>query len=120
MVKNPFKLEKLKIKVFSKRRRKSGDYIDTFEVMFNPESYSLEYENRYDARQGLNTSAAELKYQISKPSDLKLQLVIDGTDATSHGGKIPPTGAIKGIKKSILEQVNKFREFNPENGWQRT
>ena len=44
MIKNPFKLEKLKINVYGKVGR-SGSPKDTFEVMFNPESYSLKYEN---------------------------------------------------------------------------
>ncbi|NEO00298.1 MAG: hypothetical protein F6K50_34020 [Moorea sp. SIO3I7] len=55
MIKNPFKLEKLKIRVYKDGKR-TGKGEDTFEVMFNPESYSLQYGNVYQKKQGLNTS----------------------------------------------------------------
>ncbi|NER86345.1 hypothetical protein [Moorena sp. SIO3A2] len=102
MLKNTFKLEKLKIKVFSKRRRKETDYIDTFEVMFNPESYSLNYENTYDSKQGLNSSGKEVKYLLSKPSQLSLKLLFDDTGVADYG--------LYG-RKDVYTQVKKFREL---------
>ncbi|NEO48988.1 MAG: hypothetical protein F6K55_34815 [Moorea sp. SIO4A3] len=102
MVKNTFKLEKLKIKVFSKRRRKQTDYIDTFEVMFNPESYYFKYENTLDSKQGLNSSAKEVKYILSKPSQLSLKLIFDNTGVAYSG--------LYGTK-DVYTQVKKFREL---------
>jgi hypothetical protein len=49
------KLEKLKIKVYRTVER-SGTPVDIFDVMFNPETYSLKYENVYSTAQGINTS----------------------------------------------------------------
>lgn len=81
-----FQLEKLKIHVYDDRRR-VGSPGDTFEAMFNPESYSLQYENVFQAYQGINTSGREVKYSLSKPSELSLELLLDDS------GVIPKTGA---------------------------
>ena len=106
MPETSFKLEKLKIKVFSKRQRMSGDLVDTIEAMFNPESYSLQYVNAFNARQGIDTSATELQYQASEPSELSLKLMIDGTGAIDKG----QTGA----QQSVSEQVKRFRRLTLE------
>lgn len=119
MLKNPFKLEKLKIKVFGKRRRKTTDYIDTFEVMFNPESYSLKYENAYDPKQALNSSGKEVKYLLSKPSELSLKLIFDDTGVADYGYAGFPgasfVGKLKG-QKDVYTQVKKFRELTTKMG----
>lgn len=119
MVKNPFKLEKLKIKAFSKRRRKTTDYIDTFEVMFNPESYSWKYENAYDPKQSLNSSGKEVKYLLSKPSELSLKLFFDDTGVADYGSygfaSTSLVGKIKG-NKDVYSQVKKFRELTTKMG----
>ena len=114
MVKNTFKLEKLKIKVFSKRRRKQADYIDTFEVMFNPESYSLKYENTYDSKQGLNSSGKEVKYALSKPSQLSLKLLFDATGVADYANYEQTGASVVGKPKEtkdVYKQVKKFREL---------
>ena len=76
--KNPFKLEKLKIYIYNNRSR-SGEAEDSFKVMFNPESYSLKYENSYQCIQGINTSKKEANYSLSKPQRLSLKLILDNT-----------------------------------------
>ena len=77
-----FQLEKLKIHVYGNRRR-IGLPQDTFEVMFNPESYSLRYQNVYQSYQGVNTSARTAKYSLSKPSELSLKLILDNSGIVS-------------------------------------
>lgn len=84
MVKNPFKLEKLKIQVYGNRLR-VGLPQGTFEVMFNPESYSLKYENVYQTYQGINTSGRNAKYSFSKPKNLSLKLILDDTGVADYG-----------------------------------
>ncbi|NEO00305.1 MAG: hypothetical protein F6K50_34060 [Moorea sp. SIO3I7] len=85
MLKNPFKLEKLKIRVYKDGKR-TGKGEDTLEVMFNPESYSLQYGNVYQKKQGLNTSGREAKYTLSKPEELSLKLILDDTGVADDGG----------------------------------
>lgn len=86
MLKNPFRLEKLKIYLYSKRRR-TGVPEASFEVMFNPESYVLRYENQYQETQGLNSSGVPLRYTLSKPTALSLKLIFDGTGVAIAGNK---------------------------------
>ena len=102
MLKNPFKLEKLKIQVYKKANR-LGLPQDTFKVMFNPESYSLKYENVYQSNyyQGINTSGKSAKYSHSKPQNLSLKLILDNTGVTDS---IPSLG----LKKDVYKQVNRF------------
>lgn len=82
---NLFKLEKLKIHVYSNRKR-TGTPDDSFEVMFNPESYTQTYENEFSRKQGINTSGRSARYSLSKPSDLSLKIILDGTGVTEYGG----------------------------------
>ena len=81
---NLFKLEKLKLEVYGNRLR-IGLPKETFKVMFNPESYSLSYENEYSQYQGINTSAKSNKYILSKPANLSLRIIIDGTGVSEQG-----------------------------------
>lgn len=59
---------------------------ETFEAMFNPESYSLKYENKYHCHQGINTSARSAKYSLSKPSELSLKLILDNSGVVANPG----------------------------------
>ncbi len=81
---NLFKLEKLKIEVYGNRLR-IGLPKDSLKVMFNPESYSLSYENEFSKYQGINTTAKSSKYILSKPADLSLKIIIDGTGVSEQG-----------------------------------
>ncbi len=76
---NLFKLEKLKIKAYSSRARSLGDLIGTFEAMFNPETFNQKYEIIYGRAQGFNSTGKEVNYARSKPSDMRLELIVDGT-----------------------------------------
>jgi hypothetical protein len=98
---NLFKLEKLKIHVYGNRKR-IGLPQNTFKVMFNPESYAYSYENVYAGRQGLNTSGNSAKYALSKPEELALTLVIDGTGVSDL--------ALAG-KKDVYKEVQQFLEL---------
>ena len=75
-----WKLEKLTIFSYPTEEHNSDE--QKLEVMFNPESYSLTYENVYGAYQGINTTGREAIYTLSKPSTLSLKLIFDGTGVT--------------------------------------
>lgn len=104
-LKNPFKLEKLKIKAYKNRKRsdsKPGDLVGTFGAMFNPESWQEKYAIEYGKNQGLNSSGKEVDYARSKPSDLNLKLILDGTGVTEFGIlRLRP-------QKTVSEQVKEF------------
>jgi len=104
---NLFKLEKLKLEVYGNRLR-IGLPKETFKVMFNPESYSLSYENEYSQYQGIHTSAKSNKYILSKPANLSLRIIIDGT-GVSEQGIITLFN-----KKDVYEEVQQFLKATTE------
>lgn len=100
-----FTLEKLRISAFDTAERSGSPPEDkVFEAMFNPATYSLTYSSAWAKQQGVGTSGAELKYQRSDPSDLSLDLVLDGTGVDEMGivTLIAP--------KTVAERVQKFLE----------
>ncbi len=113
------KLEKLKIHVYKDRKRSKDQEVEgsPFKVMFNPDSYSLKYENVFQAHQGINTSAREAKYSLSKPSTLSLKLILDNSGVVEASSWRYSTGTlltgsalvdrIRG-KNDISKRVAKF------------
>lgn len=79
------KLEKLTIRAFPNRRRSPLDETGHFEAMFNPESWSQRFAISYGKDQGYNSSGKPVNYLRTKPSELKLKLVLDGTGASQYG-----------------------------------
>ena len=71
-------LEKMTITTFKDENRQSADG-EPFEVMFNPESYSLKYENKYQKPTGVNTDRAAGRYSFTKPENLSVTLILDNT-----------------------------------------
>jgi hypothetical protein len=100
-LKNPFKLEKLKIKAYNNRHRR-GDPIGTFEAMFNPASFKQSFQIRYGTGQGHNKSSKVLNYARSYSPELKLQLVLDGTGVDEIG-----LTALRS-RKTVQERINEF------------
>ena len=114
MLKNPFKLEKLKIKSFPTAKRSEGEETDEIKVMFNPESYSLKYENIYQSYQGINTSGRSAKYSLSKPQNLSLKLILDDTGVADYGLYGFATASLVGNllgTKDVYKQVNRFLQL---------
>ncbi len=96
---DPFKLEKLKITAYEDRERSS--VVGTFEAMFNPASFSKDYEVKYAGSQGVNSSAAEAKFTLSKPQTMTLDLLLDGTGVDTIGLLAP-------FSKTVSERVKEF------------
>ncbi|MCB9230938.1 MAG: hypothetical protein H6581_04710 [Bacteroidia bacterium] len=97
---NLFKLEKLKIECF-KNKLRAGLPHYTIEVMFNPESYSQSYSNTFQKKQGINTTGSTSSYSVSKPEELKFDLILDSSGVTEYKLFGPPV-------KSVYEQVQDF------------
>ncbi len=83
-LKHLFKLEKLKIGVFGNRLR-AGLPQKSFEVMFNPTSFSMKHENVFEKGQGMQSSGNRAIYSHSPPEGLDLELVFDGSGVTDFG-----------------------------------
>jgi hypothetical protein len=104
-LKKPFKLAKLKIEAYKSRRRQASDLVDTFVAMFNPESFSQGYEIKYGKEQGFNSTNKKVDYARSKPSELKLNLLLDGTGVDEFGAR-DATGGQK-----VSDRVKKFLDL---------
>lgn len=105
MIKSLFSLEKLNIFIYNSRFRR-GQPKSKFQVMFNPESYSLGYENTFQQVQGINTSGRPAKYSLSEPEELSVTLIIDDTGVANHNNKV------NGKKiKDVTQVVERFLEL---------
>lgn len=109
-MKGYFKLEKLKINVYNNVDR-SGMPQDTFIAMFNPESYSLKYENIYQSYQGINTSGREAKYSLSKPECLSFNLILDNTGVVDDETFEPSTTTFSEDSSRTQDINKKVEEF---------
>jgi hypothetical protein len=99
-----FKLKKLTVKAYKTRKRSSSpaDYIGTFEAMFNPDEFSQKYEIEYGKNQGMNSTNKEVNYARSKPRELHIKLVLDGTGVDQIGIlKLKP-------QKTVSDRVKQF------------
>ena len=97
-----FKLEKLKIESHRDHSRSGAD--KTFEVMYNPSSFSLKHENVYQGRQDINGEGKKEVFSYSRSSNLTLSLILDGTGVSDLG--IESLGGL-GVK-SVAEQIEEF------------
>ncbi|NER96091.1 MAG: hypothetical protein F6J86_19975 [Symploca sp. SIO1B1] len=95
---SPF-LEKLEITVDKNEQK-------TFVVPFNPESYSLQYNNEYSKPQGINTTGKKSKYIKTPPKKLALTLIFDGRDFNN--------GSKSNTNRKILGAINPIFSA-PEN-----
>jgi hypothetical protein len=96
---NLFKLEKLTLTAY-KTSARSG-LGTSVEAMFNPASYSQSYSILWKRRQGINDLGAELEYTLSEPSELKFNLIFDGTGVDSYG-------LVSWADKTVSERVQEF------------
>ena len=67
-------------------------------VLFNPSTFFEEYKNEFDKQASVNASDKNLKFKFSGGKDLKIQLLLDATGASTSG------------KSSMLEVI----KANPE------
>ncbi len=97
-----FKLEKLKITAYTTAARSPLSYYSKFEAMFNPTSLSQSYGISWVKRQGINSSGPQLVFTQSLPSELKLDLVLDGTGVDQIGLSLLPTQTVESRVKKFL------------------
>lgn len=88
---------KLKIQAYSDPDFKSkvGDAV--FSVMYNPESYSLKYEQEFEEEKAKGTSSASPTYKGTKPQELSIEFTLDGT-------------GVSGVALEVQKEIKKFRD----------
>ncbi|SDE09556.1 LysM peptidoglycan-binding domain-containing protein [Kordiimonas lacus] len=96
-------LKKLFIESFTDEKF-SGSPVATFTTMFNPDNYSVKYAVEYEEDQGKGTSALPQKFKRTKPIDLALTFMIDGTGASED---LMVDGSEPG-KKDVIDKVRHF------------
>lgn len=102
-LRNPFKLEKLRIDSFRNRRR-AGLPDARITAMFNPASFSMRHENRFHRHQGINTSGARDTFSHARADELSLELIFDGTGVGDTGVlALTPLAT-----PSVAKQIDKF------------
>ncbi|RLA26177.1 MAG: peptidoglycan-binding protein [Gammaproteobacteria bacterium] len=109
-IKNPFKLEKLKITKHDPEATPNLlDDTNSFEVMFNPESFTRQYGNKVQTGAGLGsaTGTTEAIPAGSLPEKLELHLVIDGTGVSDFGLPI----GLGGKTQDVKQQIDAFLEI---------
>jgi LysM repeat protein len=95
------KLKKLTVKAYTSSAR-SGLPLGTFEAMYNPTSFSQKYEIAYGKKQGFDSSGRPANYARSKPKELSLKLVLDGSG-------VEEMGLVSLFsKKTVSERVKQF------------
>lgn len=82
----------------------SGSPAATFTTMFNPNNYSIKYAVEYEEDQGKGTSALPQKFKQTKPIDLALDFVIDGTGASEDL-------VVEGDNPQRQDVIDKVRHF---------
>ena len=110
------KLEKLTIKSFTTPERQSGLFsflVQTYQVMFNPESYGFKYENEYQKYQGINTAGRTARYAMTRSRTLNFKFIIDDSSATAgllSGSPSLSLGPIV-IHKTVHDRVEEFLDL---------
>lgn len=104
------KLQKLNIKSYRDIKRLTTDYIDQFDVMFNPESYSLNYDVAYSTESAIGKPGAQPRFNHNNIPELNLKLVVDGTGVSNPTGLFAAADVsnLIGGESDVYERVQRF------------
>ncbi len=111
------KLEKLKIKSFATPERIEGPFglfrAETYQAMFNPESYSFTYTNEFQKQKGINTAGRTAKYALTQSSNLSFKFLIDDSSATAGLAAGTPSRSLRqySLRKTIHDRVEEFLDL---------
>ncbi|OFZ96298.1 MAG: hypothetical protein A3H35_17135 [Betaproteobacteria bacterium RIFCSPLOWO2_02_FULL_62_17] len=67
----------------------TGTAVETFEVLFNPNTYSQKYEVAYHPRQGAGDTGSPQVYGKIKPQEYSFELLFDGTGTAIKKVNVP-------------------------------
>lgn len=110
-------LKKLVIESYSdpERRRKQGE----FKAMFNPTTYSKNYEVVYNSQEAQGNQGAPQVFSHVKPQVYNLEFLLDATGTAGPPGDLGIAVTVPGLgsklsKTSVKEEVAKFLELTFE------
>lgn len=69
----------------------AGSPVKTFEVMFNPNTYSQRYDVEYEERQGQGDTASPQVFKRIKPQDYSFEFLFDGTGTAAEKVEVQDT-----------------------------
>ncbi|MDZ7695058.1 MAG: hypothetical protein U5K69_28730 [Balneolaceae bacterium] len=81
--------ELVKLKIISFKDATYDEKDKEFNVMFNPQEYTLKYQVESDAAQGIGTLGSEPSFKKINPQDLSLDFTIDGTGVSGKQVVVP-------------------------------
>lgn len=99
-----FKLEKLKILSYEKSNRLPP--YETFEAMFNPESFSQTYKTCYISAEGVNNPVQGATFGKMLPASLNLKLLLDGTNVNQIG-----LASLLSPPKTVEKRIKEFLDI---------
>ena len=101
-----FKLSKLTIEGYSAAGRTAAEKATpyTYEVMFNPASFTMSYFNEFSEQHGTGQSASNVEFAHGSRK-LSMKLIIDGTGTTAFGGTL---GTALGLSKKVHQRIQEF------------
>ena len=87
---------KLKIQAYKEPDFSEGSKVGdaVFEVMYNPESYAVKYEQEFEEEKGKGNSSSNPTYKGTKPQELSIEFTIDGTGVS---------GAAVDVQQQIID-----------------
>lgn len=94
-------LKKMVIEAYDKADY-SGEPLDTFRVMFNPENYSRKYAVKYKDKQGAGDTASPQTFESIEPESYDFTFTLDGTGVT-------------GTKVVVHEEIEHFLDVTGRN-----
>lgn len=109
------KLAKLKIEAFDTRSR-VAPALGEFEAMFNPETYSLAYTNKFKENKVEGNKGKELKFSLTETSKFSLKLILDGTGVTSTDIEDFTTLTGEERASKVYQAVEKFLKLTLAKG----
>lgn len=103
-------LAKVLLEIYKDKRY--ADKIGTFELAINPEQFSQQFKIDYNREQPHGSQHNDLQYKYTRPQDLKLDFIFDGT------GIVPNKKKTGTFHKDVVSQLKEFFRLtytmNPE------
>lgn len=103
-------LTKVKLEVYKDNRYQNK--IGEFDLPINPNQFSQALKVEYDRQQSPNSQHNDLKYTLTRPQELKLEFIFDGT------GVVPDKQNPGKFHRDVVKQLEEFfrltYNMNPE------
>lgn len=98
-------LKKLRIESFTDPDYSGNPKQPPFEVLFNPNTYSVKYAVEYEEEQGKGTTGVPQKFKQAKPSEFGVEFTLDGTGASAD---------VVDVDQKIDEFLSVVKEYDGE------